>query len=141
MQSWLRAEDGARQGLTRLEGRPLHTLLLVGSKTQGQRLPHLTAAMPEGDLLLDLCLRREQQERGQGQLQLQRLRHPLGPRDFFVSSRKEAPLPRQQQEVQRQRQRQRLHLLQQRTLQLGRRLQQEKKASHPLHMREGRARR
>ena len=94
MQSWLRAEE-ARLGLTRLDGRPLHTLLLVGFETQRQRLAHLTVAMPEGDLLLRLCLRREQQERGQGQLQ--RLPLPLGPRDFFVSSRKEAPLRRQQQ--------------------------------------------
>ena len=96
VQNWLQAE-GAHQGLTWLDGRPLHTLLLVGSETQGQRLPHLTVAMPEGDLLLGLCLRREQQERGQGQLQGQHLRRSLGSRDFFVSSRKEAPLRRQQQ--------------------------------------------
>ncbi len=101
-QSWLQS---ARQGLTRQDGHPLHTLLLVECETQRQRLAHLTVAMPEGDLLLGLCLRREQQERGQGQGHLKRLRLPLESRDYFVSSRNEAPLRREQQEQGQRRQR------------------------------------
>ena len=53
-----------RLRLKRLEGRTL-----VGSDdTQRQRLAHLTV-LQQKDLLLGMCLKREQQERGQGQQQ------------------------------------------------------------------------